>query len=789
MDVVLPMTNDVELLQAYVAHGDESAFRKLVERHLPMVYSAALRQVGGDKYLAEDIAQNVFKDLAQDAAGFPPNIAGRLYRATRFAAAKVVRTEKRRRAREAVAALEYDAYATNSYLEDSSTNWDTLHTLIDEAMNELAEADRDVILLRFFHGLDFRAVGLELNISDDTAQKRVTRALERLRRSLVQRGVAPSVTVLGALIVSNAVAAPPAGLAAASARCAEYTVASGTGVVTSGLFTKFGAILLRHKAACGAGTVVAGAIFAILLLNSRSPQIVTYDLSRDFPVTTNATSVWSFGWTPTLGGTFTRLSYLKQYRSDNGVALAAWQVNDTDRPGVGINMGTNTAVSGGGAFVGPPGAIWFGPESADSARRFGVIRFTLPPGRRAAYRVTTAVRSLFDGSLSKDIEFYVLKNGTRLFDRLLDPNSSATYSDVIKLYPGDTIDFVAGRGRSQIDESGLKIHAVLTTDLVAPKEDLMQTVAVAPLIVSPPRNQNEPAGGQARFEVAVGGSHPIHYQWWFGNSPLRGATNPMLLLSEIRAEQVGQYHVTVNNAIGVTTSSVARLTLTTCAPIPHGLVCWWSAEGSAGDRFGGQHGTRSAGTTFAPGRIGRGFLFQGEEAGIFMPASSSLDIGSGGSFTVEAWIKPAPVARKMPLVGWNSDTAYGANLSIGGGQLYANLRDAHGTPHTVLSRARIITADQWQHIALTYDAKAQSARLYCNGEMVADEPTEAFIPNTRLDLQFGRRRERDTVLTYSGLMDEISFYHRALSSEEIAAIANAAGAGKCVSPANSQSRK
>ena len=162
-----------------------------------------------------------------------------------------------------------------------------------------------------------------------------------------------------------------------------------------------------------------------------------------------------------------------------------------------------------------------------------------------------------------------------------------------------------------------------------------------------------------------------------------------------------------------------------------------------------------------------------------MPASSTLDIGAGGSFTIEMWIKPETVSGKMPLVGWNWRRAYGVNLSIAAGRLYANLRDANQTPHTALSAGNTVMPGQWQHVALTLDSQAQRIRLFCDGRIVADEHTEPFQPNTRLNLQFGHRLERDESLTYAGLMDELSLYNRALTAGEIAMIAAAGGTGKC----------
>src|SRR6185436_2742520 len=95
------MSNDAALLRRY-ADGDETAFRELVERYLPLVFSTALRQVGGDRAVAEVVAQSVFTDFAGRAKSLNSEclVAGWLYRATRFAAAKVVRSEQRRRVRE-----------------------------------------------------------------------------------------------------------------------------------------------------------------------------------------------------------------------------------------------------------------------------------------------------------------------------------------------------------------------------------------------------------------------------------------------------------------------------------------------------------------------------------------------------------------------------------------------------------------------------------------------------------------------------------------------------------------
>jgi len=100
---------------------------------------------------------------------------------------------------------------------DADAGWKDLAPVLDDAINELGEADRDAIMLRFYERQDLKTVGAKLGVSDDAAQKRVGRALEKLRELLLSRGVALTGAALGAALSERAIKAAPTGLGASVA--------------------------------------------------------------------------------------------------------------------------------------------------------------------------------------------------------------------------------------------------------------------------------------------------------------------------------------------------------------------------------------------------------------------------------------------------------------------------------------------------------------------------------------------------------------------------------------------
>jgi RNA polymerase sigma factor (sigma-70 family) len=244
--------DDLELLQRFARKQSQDAFTALVKRHLALVYHAALRQVRSPQ-LAEEVAQSVFTDLARSAPRLKPGtvLTAWLYEVTRRTAINVVRGEARRRLREQVA-LELNA------MNADADDWRQIEPLLDDAMHALDHTDRTAVLLRFFENKSLREVGETLGTTDDTARKRVNRAIERLREFFAKRGVTVGASGLVMTISANAVQAAPVGLDLAISSAA---VLGGTTLAATG--TGFGASLIELMASTKVKTAAITAAIGI----------------------------------------------------------------------------------------------------------------------------------------------------------------------------------------------------------------------------------------------------------------------------------------------------------------------------------------------------------------------------------------------------------------------------------------------------------------------------------------------------------------------------------------------
>ena len=230
---------DQQLLRQYVERRVEAAFGELVRRHVDLVYSAAVRMVR-DAHLAEDVTQGVFVALSRSAGQLTERLvlSGWLHRTTQNLAANAVRSDVRRRAHEQEAAAMNDLLST-----EPGAGWEEIAPHLDAALGELSEPDRDALLLRYFERKSAREMALSLGTSEEAAQKRLNRAVDRLRDLLAKRGVTAGANGLAVLVAANGVQAAPVGLAlsittsAAVAGTAVGTLTASTAAKTLAMTT------------------------------------------------------------------------------------------------------------------------------------------------------------------------------------------------------------------------------------------------------------------------------------------------------------------------------------------------------------------------------------------------------------------------------------------------------------------------------------------------------------------------------------------------------------------------
>jgi hypothetical protein len=228
-----------------------------------------------------------------------------------------------------------------------------------------------------------------------------------------------------------------------------------------------------------------------------------------------------------------------------------------------------------------------------------------------------------------------------------------------------------------------------------------------------------------------------------------------------------------------------------CLPLPPGLLGAWSGDGTAADLLGVNHGTLLGGATFAPGKVGPAFLFNGTNSYVQVADAAGLSplVGPLGELTLEAWVflprlpqfdVPTGQANRAVVVkGSPGNWEYGFEITTNGTPFFAAWQ-ANGNGYAVASTTNVLTLGQWHHLAGTL-RKGVFCRLYVDGQVVA--VSTSFSGDTSdgsSPLYFGRRGDGQY---FDGSVDEVAVYGRALSGSEVSAIYNAGANGKCPSVA------
>ena len=321
-----------------------------------------------------------------------------------------------------------------------------------------------------------------------------------------------------------------------------------------------------------------------------------------------------------------------------------------------------------------------------------------------------------------------------------------------------------------------------------------------PFVLAHPASQSATEGNSTIFTVTADGPTPLNYQWRYNgvaltnNARVSGAQTNVLTIANLVLVDAGNYTVVITNSFGSVTSVVAVLTVNpaVCSAPASGLVGWWTGDGQAFDSANTNHGVLLNGASFAPGRIGQAFSFDGVDDRVTATGAPALNFGINADFSIETWIKAFPSATDsviMSIVGKrqspNYFTALGYELFLVDGKLACQIAPASQGIANFTSSSANLQDGIFHHVALTMERQSVTGgKLYVDGQLVLTfDPTAVNGDLSSPEpLRIGNHPDPALNFFFKGLIDEVSIYNRALAAGEIVAIYNSSTAGKCPLP-------
>jgi uncharacterized repeat protein (TIGR01451 family) len=232
------------------------------------------------------------------------------------------------------------------------------------------------------------------------------------------------------------------------------------------------------------------------------------------------------------------------------------------------------------------------------------------------------------------------------------------------------------------------------------------------------------------------------------------------------------------NTSNNTKSKTTAVTATACTALPSGVAAWYRASADASDAVGANTGTAIGGASYITGKVGQAFNFNGTSAYVSVPDNSTL---RPSSLTLEGWVWFTSIPSTGVIVSKTIGSAAFDSylLWYQGGALHGVVGNSGG-PGTIIDYTWTPTLNTWYHVAFTYDSTGQSETLYVDGAAVSTASNTTAIGYDANPLLIGAEIENSTTqYFFPGLIDELTFYNRALSQSEVQTVFGAGTFGKC----------
>jgi RNA polymerase sigma factor (sigma-70 family) len=197
--------SDLSLLRDFTDSGDPAIFAEIVRRYAGVVFSASNR-ILNDEARAQDVSQETFFRLMRQPKLVTHSLGGWLHRSATHLAIDAKRSELSRRQREKT----YWVNKENEARLNREPKWEEVSPYVDQALIELAEPTRTLLVRHFLQGTPQADLATELNTSPATISRKIKAGVEELQKLLKTKGIYVGLIALTDFCVRETAKAAPA---------------------------------------------------------------------------------------------------------------------------------------------------------------------------------------------------------------------------------------------------------------------------------------------------------------------------------------------------------------------------------------------------------------------------------------------------------------------------------------------------------------------------------------------------------------------------------------------------